>query len=171
MANLYVWTTRCIPAFSICLVALLLVFAFIVAPYGKSENGQHHGEATTSQLIFSVYTAVLHVLSIVFPVRVCWSMRDFLRRMRDAANDSPILNDERRVQEKEKQECATADPLPLFVIILPAYKEEMATLEGTLRVLASHPQARSSYHVRFHLQVDLLSTKTSCKSTGHEPSC
>jgi len=39
------------------------------------------------------------------------------------------------------------EPVPLFLIILPAYKEEMSTLEDTLKVLASHTQARASYHV------------------------
>ncbi|PWN32208.1 uncharacterized protein FA14DRAFT_127241 [Meira miltonrushii] len=33
------------------------------------------------------------------------------------------------------------------VIILPAYKEEMATLRETLDVLASHPLAKTMYHV------------------------
>lgn len=148
MASLYVWSTRCVPAFSICLVAVLLVLSFVVSPYGRGHNGQHTGRATTSQLILSIYTAFLHLLSIAFPIRVCWSMRDYLRRMRAAAHDSLSPDTNGSTGQKEKPEGATDDPVPLFIIILPAYKEEVATLEETLRVLASHSQARTSYHVR-----------------------
>jgi hypothetical protein len=143
----YQWTTRCVPAFSICLVFVLLAFAFIVAPYGKTGNGGHAGDATISQLILSVYTVLLHILSIVFPIRVCWSLRDVVKRMSAsaAADDSstPLLK--KKMVAADGREPET--PSPLFAIILPAYKEEVSTLEETLRILASHSLARQSYHV------------------------
>lgn len=37
--------------------------------------------------------------------------------------------------------------VPIFVIILPPYKEIMSTIKEMLRALASHAQARQSYHV------------------------
>jgi hypothetical protein len=37
----------------------------------------------------------------------------------------------------------------IHAIIIPNYKEEMDTLRETLEVLASHPQARSTYDVSF----------------------
>lgn len=146
MASTYVWLTRCIPAFSVVFCFTLLFTSLIISPYGKGESGNHTGEATIPQLILSVYTVLLHILSIVFPVRVCWSMRDVLKKMREAGNDMPSGRRPRvqSIGEKGSEQI----PVPLFVIILPAYKEEMATLEETLRVLASHLQARASYHVR-----------------------
>ncbi|KAF2772456.1 hypothetical protein EJ03DRAFT_266627 [Teratosphaeria nubilosa] len=57
----------------------------------------------------------------------------------------------------------TAYPTPLFVILLPAYKEEMATLEETLRVLASHPQAKHSYHI--YLAMEEKEEKSEVKAT------
>jgi hypothetical protein len=36
----YAWITRCIPAFSICAVAILLVLALIVQPHGREEEGK-----------------------------------------------------------------------------------------------------------------------------------
>lgn len=147
MASKYVWTTRSIPAFSICLVAVLLVLSFCISPYGIGEAGKHNGKATTAQIILSVYTVFLHILSIVFPARVCLSMAHILKKMRETLQDLPSGR-RRRVQSIVNEEKEVQSPVPLFAIILPAYKEEIATLEETLRVLASHTQARQSYHVR-----------------------
>lgn len=147
MASTYVWLTRCIPAFSVIGVFVLLVSSLIISPYGKGQSGNHTGEATIPQLILSVYTVLLHILSIVFPIRVCWSMRDVLKNIREAVNDVPGGR-RPRVQSINNEKATEQLPVPLFVIILPAYKEEMATLEETLRVLASHLQARTRYHVR-----------------------
>jgi hypothetical protein len=44
-------------------------------------------------------------------------------------------------------EKAEDEDLVLHAIILPNYKEDMDTLKETLEVLASHPQAKSSYEV------------------------
>lgn len=147
MASPYVWTTRCIPAFSICGVVALLLCSFIISPYGKGESGKHNGQATIPQLILSFYTIFCHVMSIAFPVRVCWAIRDVLNRTRKSALEIP--NTTRHRSRSLKRDSGTFEqPVPLFVIILPAYKEEMSTLEETLKVLASHTQARTSYHVR-----------------------
>lgn len=146
MPSTYLWFTRCIPGFTVLGVFALLISALIISPYGKGEKGKHAGDATFSQLILSVYTVFLHILSIVFPIRVCWSMRDVLRNMREAGNDMPTGR-RPRVQSINKEHQEKELPVPLFVIILPAYKEENATLEETLRVMASHMQARTSYHV------------------------
>ena len=142
----YAWITRCVPAFSICAVAILLVLALIVQPYGREEEGRYNGKTTWAQLVLSVYTVLLHIMSIAFPLRVCWSMIDMNRRMRDAAALMP--NTRRRGAGSVKSdEGDFTFPVPLFVIIIPAYKEEVETLEMTLRVLASHSQARHCYHV------------------------
>lgn len=142
----YVWATRCIPAFSICAVAVLLVLALVVQPYGREEEGKHNGETTWAQLVLSWYTVLLHIMSIAFPLRVCWSMIDMIRRMRDANAAMPSTR-RQRVASIKNDEGDFTFPVPLFVIIIPAYKEEVETLEMTLRVLASHSQARHCYHV------------------------
>lgn len=149
MVSTYVWTTRCIPAFSICAIFLLLLFALIVSPFGAGEHGKHDGKATTAQLILSGYTVLCHILSIVFPVRVCYAIRDLLKNMRKAAAEVfPMRVDEQKEQSIMAGKGSMQYPVPLFVVILPAYKEEVATLVETLRVLSSHAQARTSYHVR-----------------------
>jgi hypothetical protein len=143
----YAWFTRCIPAFSICAVAILLVLALIVQPHGREEEGRYNGETTWAQLVLSVYTVLLHIMSIAFPVRVCWSMVDMIRRMKDATAIMPNTRRRRVASLKSSDEGDFTFPVPLFVIIIPAYKEEVETLEMTLRVLASHSQARHCYHV------------------------
>ncbi|KAF2213719.1 hypothetical protein CERZMDRAFT_39472 [Cercospora zeae-maydis SCOH1-5] len=146
MASTYTWTTRCLPGFSICAVFALLLCSFIISPYGKGEPGKHNGEATLPQLILSGYTVFCHVMSIVFPIRVCWAIRNLLKNMRTSALEVP--NTTRHRAHSAKRDSGTlGQPVPRFVIILPAYKEEIATLEETLQVLASHAQARASYHL------------------------
>ena len=76
-------------------------------------------------------------------------MGDVVKKVKDASTMRPSVvprNREQRLHTSSETEQST---FPLFVTILPAYKETMATLEETLRVLASHSQARHSYHVRF----------------------
>ena len=143
----YAWVTRCIPAFSICAVAVLLVLALIVQPHGREEEGRYNGETTWAQMVLSVYTVLLHIMSIAFPVRVCWSMVDMIRRMKDATAVMPNTR-RRRVASLTSDEGDFTFPVPLLIVIIPAYKEEVETLEMTLRVLASHSQARHCYHVR-----------------------
>lgn len=146
MAGLYAWATRCIPAFSICLVIALSFLGLFVAPFGERQNADYTGKATLSQLILTGYILFLHCLSVIYPLRVCWAIRDVIKRMKEAATEAttgqasrvPDVKDEKEV---EQPQC------PLFAIILPAYKEQVSTLEETLRVLASHPEARRSYHV------------------------
>lgn len=146
MTSAYVWTTRCIPAFSIIALFALLIAALAIEPYGKGEKGSHTGEATTAQKILAFYAVLLHIISISFPARAVWAISDLTRRIRDAAAIAPVAR-RRRVASIKNDEGLITFPVPLFVIIIPAYKEDMDTLETTLRVLASHPQARHCYHV------------------------
>lgn len=149
MTGIYHYLTRIIPALSVVALAILLVFSFIVAPRGRTDGDEHHGEATISQLILGAYTVLLHIMSIMFPARVCWAMGDVTKRMKEAAASSDTPK-RRRNKASKNERGSPPKKGPLMVIILPAYKEEMATLEETLRVLASHQQARNTYHVCCH---------------------
>lgn len=146
MAGLYAWATRCIPAFSICLVIALSFFGLFVSPFAEREYADYTGKATLSQLILTGYILFLHCLSVIYPLRVCWAIRDVVKRIKEAATERPTGKSGRVPGSKDEKE-ALQPQCPLFAIILPAYKEEVSTLEETLRVLASHPEARQSYHV------------------------
>ncbi|KAK5131172.1 hypothetical protein LTR08_001258 [Meristemomyces frigidus] len=147
--NAWQYTTRIVPAISVVLIVTVLVQSFIINPYGKDRPVYTHGAAGTAtiwQLVLSAYTIGLHILSIVFPARVCFALGNVMERIKETAlirDDTP-----RRKTTSVKSEKGTRTfPDPLFVIIIPAYKEEMSLLEETLRVLGSHPQAQYSYHI------------------------
>ena len=142
------YATRVLPAASVLLVVTILIFSFVLSPYGKVREGAFDGSATPWQLALSFYTVLLHGMSILFPARVCWAMGNVTANMRAiAARENKFVP--QKVVRGENEKNATEYPAPLFVIILPAYKEDLATLEETIRVLASHPQAHQCYHVRF----------------------
>lgn len=143
----FAYLTRCIPALSVCCIGVLLVFSFLVEPYGRGEAGSRHGTSTTWQLLLSSYTVLLHIMSIVFPARVCFALGDLMKNLKEHSNVKDNSLKMPKTQTIKTEEGAISFPAPLFAIILPAYKEEMSTLEETLRVLASHPQARHCYHV------------------------
>lgn len=147
MTSIWVWATRCIPAFSTFFVAALCILSFIIDPYGMRRKGAHSGDATVAQTILSVYTIVLHICALLFPLRVCWAVYDILVKMKEAASEAPYLR-RRRAASITGDESLPASPIPLFAIILPAYKEDLEMLEETLQVLASHPQATYCYDVR-----------------------
>ena len=142
------YAARIVPALALTSLAVLLTLSLVVNPFGETANGPHHGEATIWQWILSVYLVALHALSVMFPVRLCYSLSHVVERMTNAA----IIT-----YDKEKNEYRTAPSertrslakvaSSLFVIIIPAYKEDVETLRSTLRVLAAHPQARFCYHV------------------------
>jgi hypothetical protein len=140
------YLTRTIPAWSVCFTVTVLVFSFLVQPFGAGEPGKRNGSATPWQLVLSAITIFLHVLSVMFPARVCFALGDVIRRMKETASVKDTPRKRRTYTARSKNGTQTY-PSPLFVILLPAYKEDMGTLEQTLRVLASHPQARHSYHV------------------------
>jgi hypothetical protein len=151
MDSIYPYLTRIVPALSLLGVVFLLISSFIVTPYGKTDRREHYGEATKSQLILGAYTSVLHILSVLFAARVCWAMGDVINGMRENASvvEKPMR---RKSHSRKNSGLSKAQKGPSFVIIIPAYKEEVETLRETIGVLASHPHARSAYHVR-HLHV------------------
>jgi len=144
--------------------------------YSKTTRDQV--KSTNSQLFLAFYTIAAHVLGLTFPLRLCWSCWTLTKRLKAAASQSPhaarrYLKQHRKLSEGAlyhegydssssstssslSSECkdeftsekAEDEDLVLHAIILPNYKEDMETLKETLEVLASHPQAKSSYEVR-----------------------
>jgi hypothetical protein len=146
-SSIAVYLSRIIPFLSLHGVCIVLFVSFAVEPYRQNIREEEHGRSTTIQLILSAYTIFLHVLSVVFPARVCWSIGDVIKKMEESAALTKWPK-RRQMQSVKNGQGTTSYPTPTFVIIIPAYKEEMATLEETLKVLGSHVQARHSYHVR-----------------------
>jgi hypothetical protein len=148
---------------------------------GRAGRGRHRHfrpQITTSQLALVYYTIFVHVLGLLFPVRLWWAVRSMTSNLKRAETQAaPVRRITPRIQFKTSEsesgyedsissdcsesevEVATEssftteseyeDELLVHAIILPNYKEEMDTLRETLEVLASHQLARSSYEVRW----------------------
>lgn len=140
-ASTYAYLTRCIPAISVLGVLFLLFVSLIVAPNTKQDGSRLGAAAATSQLVLAVYTLFIHIAPVLFPARLCWAIGDVMKRMKE----SVAVAEAYKKQTLEKGEAASSLK---FVIIIPAYKESVETMEETLKVLGSHWQARSAYHVR-----------------------
>ncbi|PMD18508.1 hypothetical protein NA56DRAFT_672343 [Hyaloscypha hepaticicola] len=125
---------------------------------------------TNSQLVLVYYTIFVHVLGLLFPIRLCWAVKSMTTNLkRTQIQAAPLRKLAKRIQFRHSKsesgyedslssdysesdvevstESEYEDELLVHAIILPNYKEEMDTLRETLEVLASHQLARSSYEI------------------------
>jgi len=51
---------------------------------GKKYHRHHRAEMTTSQLVFVYYTLFVHVLGLLFPMRLVWATRSMISNLRKA---------------------------------------------------------------------------------------
>lgn len=143
---------------------------------GRGRHRHFRPQITNSQLVLVYYTIFVHVLGLLFPVRLCWAIRSMTTNLKMAQSQAPTRRPATRIQFRTSEsesgyedsissDCSESevelstqssfttenefeDELLVHAIILPNYKEEMDTLRETLEVLASHQLARSSYEVR-----------------------
>lgn len=53
---------------------------------GKKYHRHHRSEMTTSQLVFVYYTLFVHVLGLLFPMRLVWATRSMISNLRKAVS-------------------------------------------------------------------------------------
>lgn len=158
------WFVRCLPGLStLCLLVLAECALHVVqtAVIGLTHPpGLHISPSPVfAQFLFCSYSLLLHLLAILFPLRLCravWQATDAIQAVRQICRDSGL-------PPKEKLEDAPGSPSSLSTspqqdeqdtpsetiqaIMVPSYKEDIGVLEDTLNVLASHPMAFRSYDV------------------------
>ncbi|KAJ6110815.1 hypothetical protein N7486_003050 [Penicillium sp. IBT 16267x] len=128
-----------------------------------------------AQAFFVVYAVIIHVQMSSFTLRLAWSIFQVTAKTREAlgrrpagkfaVSPSPSAQDEGYSSEpispvslpspdpfteKINPMSIGSDPIEnelIHAIILPNYCEDLHTLETTLKVLASHPRAKSQYEV------------------------
>lgn len=135
------------------------------------------GMAGNWTIFFAYYSLFIHALVILFPIRACWAVEDLTRSLKKVARNKQMkdfkFNDPRRLSSTSLSSAETlissqsssasseagdmelgyfADANAeqekiLHAILIPNYKEDIEGLRETLDVLASHPQARSTYDV------------------------
>lgn len=136
---LWKYATRITPALCLSLLVVLLILSFVVEPFGAARGGKgrHHGNLTSWQFLLGAHIFVLHTLSFVFPIRAFLALGNVIKKTNETAG---VTQDDASLSTYERS--------LLFVIMIPMYKEDVETLRNTLSVLAAHPLARRSYHVR-----------------------
>ena len=141
--RLLAWVARCTPFLATLFLAILTILALAVYPYGSNnQNGHSDGTATAAQVFLSTYMVALHILALVFPLRLYRAISDLVAHLERTSTGR--LADIMSLQAKER---ASESDRVIFAIILPSYKEELSTLMDTLKVLAAHPGSETTYDV------------------------
>jgi hypothetical protein len=137
---------------------------------GEGPHDHFREQLTNSQLALIYYTLFVHVLGLLFPIRLCWAVRSMIKNLKIQQQAPSARRRTAKIQFKTTEsESGYEDSMPsdfseseievsteseyddeplVHAIILPNYKEDMDTLRETLEVLASHQLASSSYEVR-----------------------
>lgn len=157
----WLWATRCIPGLLTFILASL-VYLSLIDGRNLALQQYHHYPSTwpsPAQLFFIAYGIILHISALNFPIRLCRAARSITHEImvdqaecaaRAAAEDA-LPAEEKETKETQvsfdmmKTEDATPDII--HAIMVPSYKEDVSTLEDTLKVLASHTNASKQYHV------------------------
>ena len=182
LSRLLSWCIQRVASFGIVALICLILVAFVWdrPSQEKYDDGKLRKQITNGQLIYVYYTIFIHILGVLFPLRLCWATRSMIRNLKMVAiqHQASLFrassSKSRKGSEVEYEESIASDssdsmalstlhedewdekPL-VHAIILPNYKEDLDTLRETLDVLACHPQASSSYEVGLHQQA--LSSK------------
>lgn len=142
---------------------------------GQPLHGGWWNGLSPAQSIFVVYCMMIHLHMFTFCLRLGWSILRLTARTKEALGrrfteiplDSPYSSpSDEGYDSQPLSPVSLPSPDPFneklssvnvpkgvaedeltHAIILPNYCEDLHTLETTLRVLASHPRARSQYEV------------------------
>lgn len=156
----YLWVTRCIPGLMTCTFASLVALCLIDSRKHVVYYHRHPDAwPTPAQLFFISYGIILHLFALAFPIRLChaaWSITGEILQDQAGSSVRDSLQAPEVVDEKESKDTTVSfdmvkgevtTPEIIHAIMVPSYKEDISTLEDTLKVLASHAVAPKQYHV------------------------
>ena len=174
LSRLLSWCIQRVANLGIVALICLILAAFVWdrPSQEKYVDGKLRKQITNGQLVYVYYTLFVHVLSVLFALRLCWATKSMIRNLKmvaiqqqaslfrassmsrkgsEAGYEGSIDSDSSDSMELSTLNDNDWDEKPLVhAIILPNYKEDLDTLRETLDVLACHPQASSSYEVSLH---------------------
>lgn len=155
------WIFRCLPGLSVILLLALVEWAFQIVETAAISI-RHPADLiyrvnwAFPQFLFILYSTFLHFLAFIFPLRLCRSVWQATNQIKVTHNITP--SDQLPI--KEKNTCTLQDnddpsglrgggaPNQILnAIMIPSYKEDISVLEDTLKILASHFLAISTYDV------------------------
>lgn len=155
--NVAKWFSRCLPGLSTLFLLILLELSLNIVEtewisfyYPTFLLHRHAPLVAQAALIF--YSVFLHVLALLFPLRLCAAVHSATKQIQAAHSCQKGFAGEdatgRLVASEHIEPGVAQSPTVTMAIILPSYKEEVEVLEASLRVLASHRHAKTSYDVR-----------------------
>ncbi len=146
------------------------------APYASRHSDPSIRNAGNWTIFWAYYSLYMHVITVVFPLRACWSVDELKRSLKKLARtkqlkdfkytpkrrlSSTSLSSAYTLTSSQSSSSSEAGDIELglytdgdvdhdkviHAIIIPNYKEDADGLRETLDVLASHAQARTQYDV------------------------
>jgi hypothetical protein len=142
------WFLRCMPGISTLLLLIVVEYSLQLgrSTYHYVFHAQYQLEYTPPliwQLLFAVYSIFLHLVGVLFPIRLARAARRATRSIWTAH-----MNLRARGSREEKAAETENAYHVMQVVIIPCFKESIETIRDTLNVLASHQHAKASYDVR-----------------------
>ena len=151
------WLQRCTPGVSSLMVVVLLGIHTTKFGTGDAQEttdatnlGRHR--LTFSEGFFIFYTIFLHVVLSALPLRIFLGARLATQKIQAALEASQQESDQPENLQGSSHQSSPSDLI--HVSIIPSYKESIETLQDTLRILASHRLAKSTYDVRTHMHAN-----------------
>lgn len=158
------WLIRCLPGLSVIAVCILAECALEVLQtlylgfrYPTGLLPGHN--PVIAQSLFATYSVYLHVLALLFPLRLCWCVWRAATQIEEShAAYSKVRSLTKLDQEPDRQvqssTCWDKDESSqgyghgfVHAIVIPSYKEDIDVVEDTLKMLASHQLAPKHYDV------------------------
>lgn len=142
------WLQRCTPGVSSLVIIFLLGVSNTKFPVGDAQEmtdgtSLRRQRLTFSEGFFIFYTIFLHIVLSAIPLRIFRGARLATQQIQAALEVSRQESDQPgNPQGRGHQSSPTQ---LIHVSIIPSYKESIDTLQDTLKILASHRLAKSTY--------------------------
>lgn len=156
------WIVRCVPGLSV-LVLLILVECSLQIVQTEYISLRYpidlvqKSNPVFAEFMFITYSALLHVFALVFPLRLCWSAwraATLIETVHSARHNHGLPRRKETQRDlvlgdylDSKSDNLESHKRTIQAIMIPSYQEDVAVLEDTLKVLASHKLASTSYDV------------------------
>ena len=172
VSRLLSWCIQRVASLGIVALICLILVAFVWdrPSQEKYDDGKLRKQITNGQLVYVYYTLFVHILGVLFPLRLCWSTRSMIRNLKMVATQQQASFIKASSKSRKGSAVGCEDSVAsdssvsialstlnewdekslVHAIILPNYKEDLDTLRETLDVLACHPQASTTYEVGLH---------------------
>lgn len=144
------WLQRCTPGVSSLVIIFLLgvshIGLFTREARDSNDAGLGRQRLNFSEGFFIFYTIYLHGVLSALPLRTFRGAMLATHQIQAALEEAKQESDQPEDPQGGSDQSSPSEVV--HVSIIPSYKESIETLQDTLRVLASHRLAKSTYDVR-----------------------